>query len=261
MVKCRARFSRKYYFKEPTANIIKRRIGAQKGMTAESSSTTRLTAAQEQEIRERVSFDIVLRQVKGNYSSFSDISFAGVPMGGRIEWVVELCVALEANTQCRRLSLADAHVTDGCLQKLVIALASASCAPQLATLDLRSNPISFVGETMAQGLRKLRPGLHVLLGKLDGPPTAEIDGFACDKMLVEGLTAWDPGPLKLSDGDLRCPTEIAGEAEVVLKKGFSGSNGTKYSCELAEFEMGHATGSLVLKRLCKAASALEGTLV
>ena len=52
--------------------------------------------------------------------------------------------------------------------------------------------------------------------------------------------------------------------------GAQGTNGTKYTCEHAEFELGHGTGNLVLKRLepetqlrlgARATGGGEGTLV
>lgn len=214
------------------------------------AASTKLTPAQEKDIRERVSFEIVLRQLKGNHTSFAEIKFSGVPLGTRLAWVAEVCDALSANTTILSLNLADTQLGDSPLQKIVVALASGACAPQLKTLDLRSNPFSLAGETMAQGLRKLRPKLTVLLSDLGCEAGAEIDGFVHDKMLVEGLSAWGAETLRLDDGGMRCPAEISGPGAVVkMDKGFSGANGTKYTCELGEFELTHVTGSMVLKKM------------
>jgi hypothetical protein len=240
------------------------------------ASSSKLSPAQEKQIRERVSFDIVLRQLKGNHTSFAEIKFAGVPLGTRVAWVSEVCEALCANTTIASLNLADTQLDDSALQKVVVALASGACAPQLRTLDLRSNPFSLAGETMAQGLRKLRPKLAVLLKEVGCEAGGEVDGFVHDKMLLEGLSAWGAETLRLEDGGMRCPSEVSGPGAVVkMDKGFSGANGTKYTCELGEFELTHVTGSMVLKKLspeaalrlaCKTsrappASVGQGTLV
>ena len=95
----------------------------------------------------------------------------------------------------------------------------------------------------------LRPQLEVALG--DGMDASR-SGFVHQKLLVEGLTAWPAHALQAPSGgsDLLCPPEIAGDGvQLVMTKGFSGTNGTKYVCDLAEFEVLHGTGNLVLKRL------------
>mmetsp|Transcript_46704 Transcript_46704/g.77288 ORF Transcript_46704/g.77288 Transcript_46704/m.77288 type:complete len:229 (-) Transcript_46704:53-739(-) len=200
-----------------------------------------------QAIHDRVSFDIVLKNFKGNYTSFETISFRGTKLGQHMDWVAEVCSALQLNTTCTDLDLSDAYLTDEAIQRLAVTLSAGSIAPQLRLLDLRNNAFSLAGETMMQGLCKLRTALKVRLD--DGPDASEGDGFVHNKMLVEELTAW-PGESLGVGKDLRCPPEIVGSDEVViLKKGFQGSNGTKYTCEHAEFSLMHGTGNLVLKRL------------
>lgn len=263
--------SREWVFTKLSETAVDRPAFRVAPSTMAAGSSHKLTAEQEKEIHERVSFDIVLRQVKGNHTSFSDITFAGVPFGTRTAWTAELCEALAANTTVLRLNLTNTHLGDATLQKLVVTLASGACAPQLKALDLRSNPFSLAGETMAQGLRKLRPKVEVLLGEVGGAPAAEIDGFVHDKMLVEGLTAWGAEMLKTPEGGFNCPPEVAGEKPAHLDKGFSGANGTKYTCEHGEFQLIHTTGSMVLKKLspeaalrlaCKTSGApAQGTLV
>jgi len=98
---------------------------------------------------------------------------------------------------------------------------------------------------MMQGLRKMRPSLQIDLGE----EATATDEFVCDKLLVEGLSAW-PAHALASGQDLLCPKVISGTDEpVLLKKGFAGANGTKYTCEHAEFSVTHQTGMLVLVRL------------
>jgi len=168
-----------------------------------------------------------------------------------MEWVGELCEALAANTTVLKLDLSNTQLSDPALQKLVVTMASSSCTPQLECLDLRSNPFSLAGETMAQGLRKLRPKLSILLGDASAAGLSEVDGFVHDKAIVEGLSAWGAETLKMEDGGMRCPAEVSGPGPAVkMEKGFSGANGTKYTCEYGEFELTHVTGCMsVLKKL------------
>jgi len=199
-------------------------------------------------IRERVSFDLALKNLAGNYSSFTTISFKGNALGRHKDWIGELCSTLAQNTTCEELDLSETELTDEALQRLIVAFCSASCAAQLRVLNVRGNPFSLAGETMVQGLRRLRPALDVRLDGADGPA---VDGFVHSKTLVEGLSAWPADALSIAGGsDLRCPQQIVGTDEVVvLTKGFQGSNGTKYTCEHAVFELAHGTGNLVLKQL------------
>ena len=91
-------------------------------------------------------------------------------------------------------------------------------------------------------------GLELTLGEgLD--PKAE--GFVHDKQLVEGLSAWYCGDLAVpgEQNAFYCPKEIAGDEKIQLTRGFRGPNGVKYKCDLAEFELYHATGNLVLRSL------------
>mmetsp|Transcript_28274 Transcript_28274/g.59409 ORF Transcript_28274/g.59409 Transcript_28274/m.59409 type:complete len:230 (-) Transcript_28274:205-894(-) len=198
-------------------------------------------------IYEKVDFDLAMRNLMGNHSSLAKISFKGVLLGSHPEWLSAFCEALAANSTCTELDLSSTSLTDSSLQKLVIQLSMGS-AKQLQVVHLRDNPFTLSGETMLQGLQRLRPSLQIELAK---ETTTSIDGFVHNKMLVEGLTAWPAESLCIPGGnELRCPESIVGSEEVVvLKKGFQGSNGTKYTCEHAEFELGHGTGNLVLKRL------------
>lgn len=199
-------------------------------------------------VHARVDFELALKQVQGNHSSFTTIAFSKVALGANPEWLEQLTAALVSNTTCTELDLSSTDIGDAALQRLVVALCRSDVAPQLRVLDLRQNPFSLAGETMLSGLRRLRPALEC---RLCDEPGERTDGFVHDKMLVEGLSAWPAESLSIPGSqDLRCPKEIVGSEElVVLKKGFQGSNGTKYTCDDAEFEMGHTTGNLVLKRL------------
>ena len=207
-----------------------------------------VAAVDKEAIHERVSFEIVMRNLQGNHWAFSALSFAKIPLTD--ERLDALLAALATNTTCRQLNLSATGLTDARMQRLAIALSTGTAA-QLELIDVRANPFTLVGETIAQGVHKLRPGLRFELGSECGA----VDGFVHDKALIEGLTAWPAASLAINADELRCPPEIAGDAEEVLplKKGFQGTNGTKYTCEHAEFELGHGTGNLVLKRLEPAA--------
>ena len=62
--------------------------------------------------------------------------------------------------------------------------------------------------------------------------------------------------------DYYCPREISGDGErIVLTRGFQGTNGTKYRCDLATFEMYHSTGNMVLITLASEENAKEGVVV
>jgi hypothetical protein len=206
-----------------------------------------LSPDEELRIRDKVTFDLALKRVTQEHC-FANVSFNEVKLGAHPEWVGELLEALAANTRCTALDLSGTGLTDAALQRLVVAM-STGCAPQLKTIDVRENDFSLAGETMAQGLSRLRPALKLVLGDDDQP---KVDGFVHDKTIIEGLTAWPAEELEMPDsrpgaGNLRCPVEISGPGKPVpLKKGFQGSNGTKYTCELADFELGHGTGNMVL---------------
>ena len=185
----------------------------------------------------------------------------GVPLTqpGRIQQLGE---ALGGNTTCEVLELCETGLTDGALQQLAAVLAVPSRCPKLRALDLRGNPgIGQVGETVAQGLSRLRAGLEVRMGEgLD----ATRQGFVHDKQVVIGLTSWSMEELRVPDtrDDVYCPKEVSGEGErVVLTRGFQGPNGTKYKCELATFEMYHQTGNLVLLELHGGADEDAGVVV
>ena len=199
------------------------------------------------EIHERVAFELALKRVVDGH--LETLDFKNVYVGRRPEWAAQLAAAVGANATCTTLDLSGAGVTDAVLQALVAALATGGCA-KLRRLELGGNPLTLSAETMAQGLRLLRPQLEVALG--DGMDASRQGGFVHQKLLVEGLTAWPAHALQAPSGgsDLLCPPEIAGDGvQIVMTKGFSGTNGTKYVCDLAEFEVLHGTGNLVLKRL------------
>lgn len=200
----------------------------------------------QEDIRRRVTFEIALRRLAGNHSSFSSLDFKGVELAHNPAWIKQLGDTLAKNDTIIELDLSGTGLNDAALQSLVATLACGA-APQLRVLNLCDNEVSLAGETVVQGLRKMRPALAVKLG---GEPVRE--GFVHQKLLVEGLTAWAAETLAVEPGssEFRCPPEITGsDAVVLLKKGFQGTNGTKYTCEDAEFEMAHSTGNMVLKSL------------
>jgi len=209
-----------------------------------------LGAEREAEIRARVDFDVALKRLSGDFAAFTDCAFSGIPLGGKPEWVSEILAALRTNSKCTRLDLSSCGLTDGEVQRIAAALVTGGCPEQLRCIDLRNNALTVTGETVAQGLCKVRSSLEVLLG--DGMDAAG-EGFVHDKVLVEGLTAWHWSELQVpgTQHDVYCPEVISGEgnARVVLSRGFQGSNGTKYTCDDAEFLMGHDSGNLVLVRL------------
>lgn len=226
-----------------------------------------MTRIDEGAIHDRVTFEISLRNLQGDHSSFSRISFAGVQLGANDEWLNLLLDALAKNTTCSELDLSNSGLTDASIQRIAVRLFSGA-ANQLTLIDMRNNGFTLAGETVAQGLERLRPKVCIELGN-DAPL---IDGFVHDKMLIEGLTAWPAETLTIDGGsDFCCPREIVGSDDIVpLKKGFQGANGTKFTCEHATFELGHGTGNMVLKRLepeahfrlgARATGSSAGTLV
>ena len=231
------------------------------------SSTPLVSAEEEADIHARVDFDLALKRAQGNHSSFAELSFQGVQLTRKVEWMPQLCEALVPNDTCTLLNLSNTGLDDKALQQLAVVLAVPTRCPKLRTIDLRGNPgLTAVGETVAQGLCRLRPMLEdVLLGKeFDKMSTT----FVHDKKLVPGLTAWNPDNLRVegTQQDYYCPTEIQGDLSggaerIVLTKGFQGTNGTKYRCELATFELYHSTGNLVLITLASEEHAKEGVVV
>lgn len=223
--------------------------------TASSASTTTwksspLSPAEEADVRAKVDFDLALKRAQGNHFSMDSLSFKGVELTRKPEWMKQLGEAISANTTCTALDLSESALSDTALQQLAMVLALPSRCAKLRKLDLRGNPaLTVMGETVARGLCKLRPGLELLLGdELD----ATAEGFGCDRQLVEGLTAWPTGDLAVpgKQNAYYCPKEIAGEGVLIeLKQGFQGPNGVKFKCDLATFELYHTTGSMVLKTL------------
>lgn len=217
------------------------------------------------EVHARVDFEQAIKRAQGNHASFSTLDFRGVQLTLKPEWVGQLGEALKANDTCATLCLAECGLTDGALQLLAATLFVPSRCPKLRVLDLRDNPaLTKVGETVAQGLARMRPGLDVRLG--EGLDIAA-EGFVHDKQLVEKLTAWPFHTLAVPGGgmqDAYCPEEISGKGKprIELKRGFQGPNGTKYRCDLAIFEMYHSTGNLVLLELLgEAKPESEGVVV
>ncbi|KAL1530019.1 hypothetical protein AB1Y20_000944 [Prymnesium parvum] len=213
-----------------------------------------------EDIEARVSFELTLKQVKGNYRSIHAISFKGVQLCRKPEWIPQLVEALKENDTCTELDLSGTEVTDAGVQQLAVALCTVATAPKLVRINLCDNALSPVSETVLRGLSRLRPKLEVSLGS--GPLA---DGFVCEKRLIEGLSAWPADELRVpNSNDFWCPEEISGRGKerVVLTKGFSGANGTKYKCDLAVFEQYNTTGNFVLLELKSAkADPSAGTLV
>ena len=226
-----------------------------------ASSALMPSAETREDIEKRVDFEIALKRVAGNHRSFEELTFKGVELSRKPTWMKLLSDTLATNDTIKQLDLSGTGITDAALQPLVAALACGAC-PQLSVLLLRDNQLSMVGETMVQGLRRMRPALMVHVGD------ETIEGFVHEKLLVEGLTAWPADTLSVPDStDLRCPAEVLGtDAVVLLSKGFSGTNGTKYTCEDAEFLMTLGTPNLVLVRLepearLRLATRMPGTVV
>ena len=197
-----------------------------------------------EDIEKRVDFEIALKRLAENHRSFEELTFKGVELTRNPTWTKQLSDTLANNNTVKQLDLSGTGITDAALQPLVAVLACGA-SPQLNVLLLRDNQLSMAGETMVQGLRRIRPALTVHAGD------ETIEGFVHEKLLVEGLTAWPADTLSVpGSSDMRCPAEVLGsDAVVVLTKGFSGTNGTKYMCEDAEFLMTHGTTNLVLVRL------------
>ena len=70
------------------------------------SNSMVLDAAAEADVRARVTFDIELKKVEGNHSSFNRVCFGGVELCRQPEWVGQLAKALGGNTACT-VSIAD----------------------------------------------------------------------------------------------------------------------------------------------------------
>lgn len=170
-----------------------------------------LTKEQEADVHARVDFDMALRRLQDSHALQFNCSFRGVHVTRKPEWMPKLCAALSQNTTCTELDLSDSALTDVALQSLAATLAVPSKCPKLKSIKLQCNPqLTAVGETIAQGLCRLRPGLEVALGK-DFDPTST--NFVHDKQLVPGLTAWMPEDLAVpgEQNQYYCPKEISGD--------------------------------------------------
>ena len=155
------------------------------------------SAETREDIEKRVDFEIALKRVAGNHRSFEELTFKGVELSRKPTWMKLLSDTLATNDTIKQLDLSGTGITDASLQPLVAALACGAC-PQLSVLLLRDNQLSMVGETMVQGLRRMRPALTVHVGD------ETIEGFVHEKLLVEGLTAWPADTLSVPEStDLR----------------------------------------------------------
>jgi hypothetical protein len=217
-----------------------------------------MTEVDEEFIRARVKYELVLKQAQGNHIGFTTLDFKGVEVTRSAEWMQQIAEALVTNTTCTTLDLSETGLNDTALQQLAATLAVPSRAPKLKKLCLGGNPqLSKVGETIAQGLCKLRAGLELSFGESEDA-AATIDGFAHQKQLIPGLSAWWNGDLAVpgQTNAFYCPDEIlaaagrgTGGEKIELQRGFQGPNGVKYKCDLATFELFHSTGNLVLLTL------------
>jgi len=207
----------------------------------------------------RVNFDMALKRVQGNHFSFDTLEFKNVALSSDPERIKRLAEALKDNTTCTALDLSESGLTDSALQQLAATLAVASRLPKLKKLILGpGNPgLGNVGQTVAQGLCHLRPGLELSFGEGAAP---KVSGFVHQKELVEGITAWWNGDIAVVGENqcFYCPDEVLAYAGVKpggerlrLTKGFQGPNGTKYRCDHATFELYSATGNMVLLTLKK----------
>jgi hypothetical protein len=233
---------------------------AAKPMTATiSASTAELAAASGVDavaVVAKVNFDMALKRAAGNHFSFDTLSFNGIELSRDSEWIKQLAEALKDNTTCTALDLTNSALTDTAMQQLAIGLAVPSRCPKLKKLLLGENPqLGNMGQTIAQGLARMRPGLEVSFG----PGVEPVEGFACQKELIEGRTAWWNGDLAVEGQHncFYCPDDVLIHAGVPTKprleltKGFQGPNGVKYRCEHATFELYNCTGNLVLLTLTK----------
>lgn len=141
----------------------------------------------------------------------------------------QLCEVAAKNDKTQVLDLSSSGLSDSALQRLVAALATGAL-PALRTLDLRSNEaLGAAADTVLHGLRRLRPELTILRAEGDNPGLAEAsDTFACDRELIEGLTAWPMHEVLVREGsnDMRCP--VCSEHE--LKPGLITSGGNQHRC-------------------------------
>jgi len=205
----------------------------------------------------KVNFDMALKRAAGNHFSFDTLSFNGIELSRDPEWIKQLAEALKDNDTCTTLDLTNSALTDTAMQQLAIGLALPSRCPKLKKLMLGENPqLGNMGQTVAQGLARMRPGLELSFG-----PNAEpaVEGFVCQKELVEGRSAWWNGDIAVEGQQncFYCPDEVLIHAGVPttprleLKKGFQGPNGVKYRCDYATFELYNCTGNMVLLSLTK----------
>ena len=212
-------------------------------------------------VHERVDFEVSLQRLE--CPSLTRATFRGHALGAHPEWLQRLGGALSSKEPLTELDLSSTALDDAALQQLVVMLSKGDVAPHLRTLRLGHNPFHHAGETMLSGLRYLRPALECIRADVskqdDGTEVADArkrggEGFVHQKTLVEGLTAWPAASLAIEGSQhLRCPSEVsellAWDTPIRLERGFQGACATRYTCAAADFELGHATGNLVLLKI------------
>ena len=221
-----------------------------------------------EDLEARVTFELALKELAYNHKLITAISFKGVDICRDPHWIQKLGEALGENTTCSELDLSSTGLTDVAVQQLAATLCSVTKAPQLEALILCNNPLSPISETVLSGLQRMRPKLQVKLAEVEATPLA--DGFVCQKQLIEGLSAWTPDDLLVPGShtshqslEFYCPKEISGEGNerVTLTRSDEGSNGVKWTCDLATFEQGHETGNFVLIELTSKKTSNAAVLV
>lgn len=140
---------------------------------------------------------------------------------------------LQSNTAIEELDLAQSDLNADAVQHLIVCLATGAL-PNLRSLDLSENKsMGHAGETLAHGFKRLKPSVDVVTtstGVKNSVSTgAEGDRFACERQLVEGLSAWRRSDLLVTAGgsDMRCPVCN----DYSLKQGMITSGGNQYRCD------------------------------
>lgn len=226
-------------------------------VTAEVAKMAAASGVDAAAVVAKVNFEMALKRVQGNHASFDTLSFNGIELSRDSDWIKQLVEALKDNDTCTELDLTNSALTDATMQQLAIGLAVPSRLKKLKKLKLGENPqLGNMGQTIAQGLKRMRQGLELSFGEGEEPA---VEGFVCQKELVEGRTAWWNGDIAVEGQPncFYCPDEVLVHAGVPTKprleltKGFQGPNGVKYRCEHATFELYNSTGNMVLLTLTK----------